>query len=99
MKININDEVKVGDVTMFRIHWKMQAVEVIAINYDGTLKLMTCNLEYVWDRVDKSHWLRQVEFMKQLEAAQQKQYSAYLANKGTLTFEQWEQDGRFDKSL
>ena len=66
MKIDIKDEVKVGDTTMFNVDGRMLAVEVVRLNHDGSLKLMSCDLEKVWERVDRSHWLRQVEFMKQL---------------------------------
>lgn len=65
MKININDEVKVGDITMFSVGGKMIPVEVVRINHDGTLKLMSCDLEMIWKIVEKSHWLRQIEFLKQ----------------------------------
>jgi hypothetical protein len=65
MKIDIKDEVKVGDTTMFNVGGKMVAVEIIQIN-SCNLKLMSCDLKSVWDNVSLSHWLRQVEFMKQL---------------------------------
>jgi hypothetical protein len=65
MKIDLKDEVKVGDTTMFNVGGKMVAVEIVQIN-GCNLKLMSCDLEKVWDNVSLSHWLRQVEFMKQL---------------------------------
>jgi hypothetical protein len=65
MKIDLKDEVKVGDTTMFNVGGKMVAVEIIQIN-GCNLKLMSCDLKNVWDNVSLSHWLRQVEFMKQL---------------------------------
>jgi len=65
MKIDIKDEVKVGDTTMFNVDGKMVAVEIIDI--DGcNLKLMSCDLKNVWNNISLSHWLRQVEFMKQI---------------------------------
>jgi hypothetical protein len=33
-----------------------------------------------------------------IEAAKLKQYYEYLSNGGTMSLEEWERDGRFDKS-
>jgi len=63
-KVNINDKVKVGDGTMFKVGNRMVAVEIIQIN-GCNLKVMSCDLERVWENVSLSHWLQQVEFMKQ----------------------------------
>ncbi len=65
MKIDINDEVKVGDITMFNVGGKMIPVEIISIN-GCNLKLMSCDMETVWNNISLSHWLKQVEFMKQI---------------------------------
>ena len=65
LNINLKDEVRVGDTTMFNVGGEMVSVEIIQIN-GCNLKLMSCDLERVWDNVSLSHWLRQVEFMKQL---------------------------------
>lgn len=65
MKINLNDEVKVGDITTFNVNGSMLSVEIIQIN-GSVLKIMSCNLEYVWNNISKSTWLKQVEFMKQV---------------------------------
>jgi len=67
IKINVNHPVKNGDTTMFNIGGVMKAVQIERINHDNTLKLMSCDLEYVWDNISISHWLKQVEFLKQIE--------------------------------
>lgn len=36
---------------------------------------------------------------KAIAASKHRQYSAYLSNGGTMTMEEWERDGRWDKSL
>jgi len=57
---------KVGDTTMFLVDRELRAVEIVSI-VDCWLKVMTCDLELVWDNVSVSKWNKQVEFMNSLK--------------------------------
>lgn len=62
--VNYSNIVSIGDVTMFNISGQMRHVEIIAI--DGCmLRIMTCDLELVFENISLSTWLKQVEFLKQ----------------------------------
>jgi len=67
--VNIHEEIKIGDTTCFNVDGRMLAVEVVRVNHDGSLKLMSCDLKLVWEHVSKTHWLKQLEFMKQFKTA------------------------------
>lgn len=66
-KVSLDDPVNVGDVTIFNINGEMRPVEVTRCNHDGSLDLITCDLELVFKNQSKGDWLRQVQFLKQLE--------------------------------
>lgn len=67
ININLNSEIKVGDTTLFKVDGKMVPVEVIRLNHDNTLKIMSCDMKYIWDNISHSKWLKQVEFLKQID--------------------------------
>ena len=52
--------------TMFNVDGKMLAVEILEVS-GSVLKIVSCDLKYKWDNISITHWLRQVEFMKQFD--------------------------------
>lgn len=65
MKINPTDEIRVGDSTEFAFNGRMLAVEVVRV-HEGWVDLRSLDLKHVFNNVSKTHWLRQIEFMKQI---------------------------------
>ena len=57
---------KVGDVNTFPVNGKWRAVEIISV-VDSLLKIMSCDLELVWDNISITTWNRQLAFMEQLK--------------------------------
>lgn len=56
---------KIGDTTMFVVDGELRAVEIIGI-VDCWLKVMSCDLELVWNNISISKWNKQVEFINSL---------------------------------